>query len=241
MKILLPLSIVIYAIIFQNLLFIIFPFPGPGTIGTVPLSIGLSLLLAIIFFLVTYLVKTFKYKYLLYILFQFFSTYFYILIYPSNPFYLVKKAFKISNELDKIKYNDIFFYDPDHESLISIAALAKFKDTIPDFAVVVSYCCRKEKEFVLSKYGNKFNTNNEHLKINFNKNKDTIIFSEKFYGEVLYIKDKPELFGKTTHWGELKHYEKVTKTSIFFRECSLKTTGGFYDWYYKYLIRKLNQ
>lgn len=203
--------------------------------GTVPITFLISVILAVLnFFLVKRVIGLWKRLAYFVILFIGFSV-FTINFYPQEePFQQVLLAYDLYRNPDKIEYEDLFKLNYQKEAIYVTAALVKFKDSIPDQAFRISYCCDPLEEFYIAKYGNKYVTNNDFLIIDTISKKDTILFKDSFKGETVEFSSPPDIFGKLTGWG---HYidNETRENMINYDKCELKPMEGFNKIYYDFL------
>jgi hypothetical protein len=234
-RIISSILIIVYSIGLQALLLDLFPNPGPGTMGTVPITFMISVILALLnFFLLKKIIGLWKrlaYFLILLIGFSIFSVKFYP---QEEPFQQVSLAYDLYKNPDKIKYEHLFKLNYQKEAVYVTAALVKFRDSIPDQAFRISYCCEPLEEFYIAKYGTKYLTNNAHLLIYTASKRDTVIFKDTFKGETVEFNSPPDIFGKRTGWG---HYidNETRENMINYDKCELKPKEGFNRIYYDFL------
>lgn len=224
----------VHVLLVQYLLFQFFPWPGPGTIATVPASIILAFIIGVLhFFLINFIKK--KSIRIFSQCFSFlFLTYFYLLNYGEEPLDQFSSAFYYSKYEDELKYEDIFGDNYGKYGVKYAAALAKYKDTIPDAGYVITYCCNGQKSFYIAKYGEVFKTNNKNIEIEISQDKKTITLIEIFDGETYTFKGSYNAFGKDDQWGRYGNMSRI-KNSIYFDKVDFKANEGFCDVYYNYL------
>jgi hypothetical protein len=232
-RILSSLGIILYGIGIVNLLHNWFPNPGPGTMGTTPITILIAIIFGIANFFVLKKVVG-KRNLLLYCSFLFIGfSIVAISLYPQEkPIKQVITAIDLWVNPSKIEYDDLFRLNYQEESVYVTAALAKFRDSIPEQAYTIRYCCEKpRKKFYIAKYGDKLLTNNKDLKIN-RKSGDTIQFEDEFHGELVSFSSPNDVFGKRKGWGTYIDLQ-TKRNSISFNKCKLEPIEGFNSIYYK--------
>jgi len=234
-RIISSILIVIYSVGLQSLLLELFPNPGPGTMGTVPITFLISIILAVLnYFLIKRIIGLWKrliYFLLIFIGFGIFSVKFYP---QEEPFQQISLAYDLYKNPDKVQYEDLFKLNYQKEAVYVTAALVKFRDSIPDQAYRISYCCDPLEEFYIAKYGNEYVTNNNDLIIDTTSKKDTVMFKDSFKGETVEFSSPPDIFGNRTDWG---HYidNETRENMINFDKCDLKPMEGFNSIYYNFL------
>ena len=232
-RILSSIGIIIYGLFVINLLHNWFPNPGPGTIGTTPITVVIAIILAIINFIIITKISGNK-RLLIYgiTLIMSFSI-IAINLYPQEkPLTQIKTAIYLWLNPDEIKYEDLFRLNYQKESIYVTAALVKFQDTIPEQAFTITYCCEKPvKKYFIAKYEHQFITNNQELIIN-HLSKDSIEFKDEFHGEKVKFISPTDIFGSKEGWGTYINLD-TKKNNIFFKKCELKPIEGFNSIYFK--------
>jgi len=226
------LAIILYGFGIINLLLNWFPNPGPGTMGTVPMTFLAAILLAIINFIIIKRIKG-KRKLLIYgIAILTIFTIIAIGLYPQEkPLTQIKTAINLWWNPDKIKYEDLFRLNYQDESTFVTAALAKYRDSIPEQAFNVSYCCEEPtKKYFIARYENEIVTNNKELIIT-RLTKDSIEFADSFQGEEVKFNSPKDVFGNSKSWGTYINLESKRNT-ISFNKCKLEPLEGFNSIYY---------
>lgn len=234
-RIISSILIIVFAIFLQTLLLDLFPNPGPGTMGSVPITYLTSVILAVLnFFIIKKIIQIWKKLVYFLIIFIGFSV-FTIDSYPQEkPFEQVLLAYSLYRNPNEIRYE--YLYKPNYQkqAVYVTAALVKFKDSLPDQAFLVSYCCEPSKEYYIAKYGTKYKTNNSKLLIDRTSKKDTIIFKDSYKGQIVEFSSPPDVFGNLTGWGQYIDNETKENT-IHFSKCDLKPMRGFNKVYYDFL------
>ena len=236
-KAILSILYLVHILVLHNLLFHLFPSPGPGTIFTVPLSFAVAIITGILHFFLINFIKNKSIR----IVGQLFSfvllTWFYLFIYGEEPLAQIADAVYFANHQDQLRFEDIFDDNYGKYGVKCAAAFAKFKDSIPDAAFVITYCCQDEKSFYVARYGNTFVTNNKNLQLNLFADNDSVSLSEKYKGEVITITGDVKGFGKNSLWGR-DNMKTTNKNSIFLNDIQLKPNEGFCTYYYHYLVEE---
>jgi hypothetical protein len=107
-------------------------------------------------------------------------------VYGEDPLYQFGSAIYYSNHFEELKYEDMFYDNYSKYAVKCTAAFAKYKDSIPDAAFVIDYCCNPKKSFYVARYGYQFVTNNTNVQILLSDNNDSITLVENFQGEVYH-------------------------------------------------------
>jgi len=227
----------IHFMLIQYFLYTFFPWPGPGTIATLPLSFIVALLTGVLHYFLIIFLKNKVIRAVTECLSILFLTYFYMSIYGEEPLEQFRIAHHFSKHQEEINYQDIFGDNYQKYGVKYAAALSKYKDSIPDAAFLVSYCCEGQKLFYIAKYGDVFITNNKRIDIRISPNKDTITLKEHFSGNAYTFKGAYNKFGKVDHWARMINMSDKLY-NIEFRPMEFKANQGFCKWYYDYLIKK---
>lgn len=234
-RIITSILIIVYSLGLQALLLDLFPNPGPATMGTVPLTFLISFTLGVLnFFLFKKIIGGIKrtvYFLMLFIGLGVFSINFYP---QEEPFKQISLAYYLYKNPEKIKYEHLFKFNYQIEAIYVTAALIKFRDSIPEQAFRISYCCKPQKEFFIAKYGNTYKTNNDHLIIDKISKRDTIIFKDVFNGENIEFNAPQHIFGNLSDWGYYINSD-TKENMIHYYKCELKPLEGFNRIYYEFL------
>lgn len=156
-------------------------------------------------------------------------------MYPQEqPFKQVAIAYDLYKNPHKVRYEDLFRANYQMDAVYVTAALHQFRDSIPDQAFRITYCCNDFFRYYIAKYGDKYVTNNEKLMIDSLSKSDTVIFRDTYDGESIVFSDPPHVFGNRTGWGHYIDFE-TRKNTISYSEVDFKPLSGFNKIYYKVL------
>lgn len=225
----------IHFMLIQKFLYSFFPWPGPGQIAALPISFLVALISGILFYFLINFIKT-KVKRIVTICLSFLLlSYFYMSVYGEDPLDQFGSAIYYTNHYDELKYEDMFYDNYSKYAVKCTAAFAKYKDSIPNAAFIITYCCDPQKSFYIARYGNEFVTNNSKVQIRISDNNDSITLIENFHGEVYNIKGSFKKFGKDSNWGRKINMSQI-KNSIYFSDIKLSPNEGFCTFYYNLLV-----
>lgn len=225
----------LHFMLIQKFLYSFFPWPGPGQIAVLPISFLVALVSGILFYFLINFIKS-KVKRIVTICLSFLIlTYFYMSVYGEDPLYQFGSAIYYSNHFEELKYEDMFYDNYSKYAVKCTAAFAKYKDSIPDAAFVIDYCCNPKKSFYVARYGYQFVTNNTNVQILLSDNNDSITLVENFQGEVYHIKGSFKKFGKESTWGR-KMNSSNSENSVYFSDINLSPNEGFCTFYFNLLV-----
>jgi len=176
-----------------------FPVDGGGVslifVVTVPVFIGLSLILAIIF---NWLSKKYKnrpkqnflfYGFVSAILFL--TLLFFPCSYSPCPYEYVLKSTQVAMKYKEIKYDDLFIEKTKVNYPLIVAAQKKFNGRLPGKIYYVNYNSiqdySSQKHFVIYFINDSIKTNNNSLDISMINN-EVVLFKEVFHNEILQFK-----------------------------------------------------
>ena len=144
----------------------------------------------------------------------------------EEPLYQISQGFHYLGNQDEIEYKELFTHNYTANSINVVAALAKYKNCLPEIGYRITYCCDNFEDFYFEKRDGKYNSDRGEIHLAENHR---LIFKDTFDDKIIEFEISVlELEKQRSH--NLKLKEQDISINIYRSE--FKPNPGFGKVYY---------